>query len=127
MIDRRIREFNLLPPERKNRRIRLLRELLRMEAVKLIVIYGRACYYPSLKRLVEQPSVHANASPQYVEAFTSTGKEKKGFVAINEPVSDGTLEHERIPLGDIALGMDQLLVGIEADHFLLSMTIKANG
>jgi hypothetical protein len=125
MIDRRIREFNQLPPEKKNRRMRLLRELLRMEAVKIVIIFGRACYYPSRKRLIERPSQHVNAKPRYVDAFTSTGKEKKGFVAINEPVSEGTLEHERIPLSDITLGMGQLLVGIEEDYFHLSMTIKA--
>lgn len=126
MIDRRVREFNQLPPEKKNRRMRLLRELLRMEAIKLVIVFGRTCFYPSLKRLIEHPGVHKDAKPRYVEVFTSTGKKKEGFVALNEPVAEGTLEHERISLGSITLGMGQLLVGIEEDHFHLNMTVRSD-
>ncbi|NTW22696.1 hypothetical protein HGA34_04130 [Candidatus Falkowbacteria bacterium] len=122
-IERRVMEFNELPPERRIRRLKLLRELLRMDAVKIVVIYGRACYYPSRKKLEAEPSRHVNARPRYLEVFTSTGKTKIGFVSINEPAEDGTLEHERIQLADIALGCDQLLEGIEKDHFLLKVTV----
>jgi len=125
MIARRVREFNALPPERRIRRTQLLRQLLRLEGVVNVVIYGRACYYPTLKKMLAAPPWHEKSYPRYLEVFTSTGKSKEGFLAINEPAEKGTLEHERIPLADIKLGSDQLLKGIEEDRFLLQITVNS--
>jgi hypothetical protein len=124
LFRRWVESFNGLPPERRSRRAKYLRKLLRLPAVGIALIFTRTCYFPTRQKLeAAEPSGLPNCHPRYLEVVTSTGRAKESHVVILEPAGEGCIEHDRIALAVISLEADQLFPGGGEEKFLLKMTI----
>lgn len=123
VIERRVEQFNKLPPTSHRRRADELEAILRLEEIHNVVIYGHACYFPTLKKLrlaEEEPG----GSPRYLIALSPGPESEEAYIAVKEPTAwrKGTV-CQQFPLSGVTLGFSQLRVGMEENCFLLQVTL----
>lgn len=88
----------------------ILEKLLAMDELEYVTIYGRACYSPSKKKLLQKKG------GLYVKVADGSA------LAIVEPLDDSRIDW--FPLDSLKLGPDQVLEGIKEDVFKLNVTIQ---